>query len=109
MKGLLGGVIINCWFSYFVNIGLVSKYIGYKWIRQIVDLLPIAMVSAVSAIVSYLITGLFHLNVYLDGVLKALIVFVIYLGWSILFKPESYSYFLTIIPKRFRFWEKKMI
>lgn len=109
MKGLLGGVIINCWFSYFVNIGLVSKYIGYKWIRQIVDLLPIAMVSAVSAIVSYLITGLFHLNVYLDGVLKALIVFVIYLGWSILFKPESYSYFLTIIPKRFRFWEKKRI
>ena len=109
MKGLLVGVIINSWFSYFVNIGLVSKYIGYKWIRQIVDLLPIAMVSAVSAIVSYLIMGLFHFNVYLDGILKALIVFVIYLGWSILFKPESYSYFLTIIPKRFRFWEKKRI
>ena len=107
MKGLLGGVIFNCWFSYFVNIGLVSKYIGYKWIRQIVDLSPIAIVSTVAAVVSYLIVGLFHFNVYLDGILKAVVVFIIYFGWSMLFKPESYTYFLTIIPKRFRFWEKK--
>jgi O-antigen/teichoic acid export membrane protein len=107
MKGLLGGVIFNCWFSYFVNIGLVSKHIGYKWIRQIVDLLPIGIVSAVAAVVSYLIVGWFNFNVYLDGILKALVVFIIYFGWSMLFKPESYTYFLTIIPKRFRFWEKK--
>ena len=107
MKGLLGGVIFNCWFSYFVNIGLVSKYIGYKWIRQIVDLSPIAIVSTVAAVVSYLIVGLFHFNVYIDGILKAVVVFIIYFGWSMLFKPESYTYFLTIIPKRFRFWEKK--
>lgn len=107
MKGLLGGVIFNCWFSYFVNIGLVSKHIGYKWIRQIVDLLPIGIVSVVAAVVSYLIVGWFNFNVYLDGILKALVVFIIYFGWSMLFKPESYTYFLTIIPKRFRFWEKK--
>ena len=80
MKGLLGGVIFNCWFSYFVNIGLVSKYIGYKWIRQIVDLSPIAIVSTVAAVVSYLIVGLFHFNVYLDGILKAVVVFIIYFG-----------------------------
>lgn len=109
MKGLLGGVIFNCWFSYFVNIGLVSKYIGYKWIRQIKDILPVALVSMVAAIVSYVVVGLFHFSVYLDGILKALIVLLLYCGWSILFKPESYTYFLTTIPKRFRFWEKKRI
>ena len=30
MKGLLIGVVISEWFSYFVNVGLVSKHIGYK-------------------------------------------------------------------------------
>ena len=31
MKGLLAGVVFNYWFSYGVNISLVSKHIGYKW------------------------------------------------------------------------------
>ena len=35
MKGLLLGVLINSYFAYFINILLVSKYIGYKWQRQI--------------------------------------------------------------------------
>ena len=28
MKGLLAGVVVNSWFSYLVNIGLVSKHIS---------------------------------------------------------------------------------
>lgn len=103
MKGLLAGVIINYWFSYFVNISLVSKYVGYKFWRQILDLLPVAVASSVAAGVSYGVGYLFHLDMYPDGLVKALVYAGIYLGWSFIFKPEAYTYFLTVIPDKFNF------
>jgi hypothetical protein len=44
---------------------------------------------------------------YPDGLVKAGVYAIIYLGWSFIFKPEAYTYFLTIIPAKFRFWDKK--
>lgn len=107
MKGLLVGVIINYWFSYFVNISLVSKHVGYKFWRQIGDLLPVAIVSFIAAAASYGVGYLLHLSMYPDGLVKAGVYAIIYLGWSFIFKPEAYTYFLTIIPAKFRFWERK--
>lgn len=107
MKGLLIGVVFNYWFSYIVNISLVSKHVGYKWNRQIMDLLPIATASIIAALVSYGVGYLLQLSMYPDGIVKLLVYVLIYLGWSFVFKPEAYTYFLTIIPAKFRFWEKK--
>jgi O-antigen/teichoic acid export membrane protein len=107
MKGLLAGVIINYWFSYVVNISLVSKYIGYKFWRQILDLLPVAIASIVAAGISYGVGYLLHLDLYPDGLVKAFVYAVIYLGWSFIFRPEAYTYFLTIIPDRFNFIKRK--
>lgn len=107
MKGLLVGVILNTWFSYFVNIGLVSKYIGYKIGQQLMDILPVAMTSVIAAVVSYGVGYFLKLSLYPDGIVKFLVYLIVYLGWSFVFKPESYTYFLTIIPAKFRFWGKK--
>lgn len=107
MKGLLLGVLINSYFAYFINILLVSKYIGYKWQRQISDLLPVGVASTVIAGICYLVGYFLQLNMYLDGVVKIVLYVVLYLGWSFIFKPESYQYSLTVIPAKFRFWEKK--
>lgn len=107
MKGLLAGVVLNYWFSYFVNISLVSKYIKYHWLRQILDLLPVGIASVLFAVIAYSLGNLLQLNIYLDGLLKLLVYVSLYLGWSLTFKPESYLYFLTVIPARFRFWERK--
>ena len=107
MKGLLIGTVVYNWFSYFVNIGLVSKYIGYKWTKQIQHLLPMGIVSLVAAAISYICGLTFNLNLYLDGLMKLLIVAIIYWGWSVIFKPESYIYTLSIIPDKFKFWERK--
>ena len=93
MKGLLVGVVFNHWFSYFVNIGLVSKHIGYKWIRQIADLLPVAIASIFAALVSYGVGYLLQLNMYPDGIVKFVVYAIVYLGWSFIFKPEAYTYF----------------
>lgn len=106
MKGLLAGVVINSWFSYLVNIGLVSKHIGYKWSTQLKDLLPMTIASSLAAGISYGVSALLHLGLYPDGIVRLVVFLVIYLGWAFLFKPECYTYTLSVIPARLRFWEK---
>lgn len=106
MKGLLIGMVFNSWFSYLVNIGLVSKHIGYNWIQQLKDLSPIVAVSVLAAAVSYA-TGYFMKgDMYLNGLLMLVVYLLIYLGWSVIMKPESYTYFLSVLPVRFKFWDK---
>ena len=107
MKGLLIGVVFNSWFSYFVNIYLVSKYIGYTFERQLLDLVPIALVSVFAAGISYGIGYLCHLNIYLDGLLKLFVYALIYLGWSFVIKPEAYLFFVSIIPDKFNIIKKR--
>jgi O-antigen/teichoic acid export membrane protein len=97
MKGLLLGLAISSWFTYLVNISLVSKYIGYKTKKQILDMLPTMAVAAVSALAAYGSGLLFHLPLYADGVMKALICIFVYMAWSFLFKPESFEYTKSII------------
>ena len=109
MKGFLVGVVLFNWFCYFVNIGLVSKYIGYKWTRQLMDLVPVTIVCLLALVSCYLLGRWLQLSLYIDGIIKLLVFLAIYLGWSFIFKPEAYTYFLTIIPAKFRFWEKKSL
>lgn len=107
MKGLLVGMVLYHWTYYFINMGLVSKYIGYKWNKQLLDLIPMAVMSVVAAVISYFAISPWHLNMYVDGILKVVVYAIIYMGWSLLFKPESFTYSLTIVPEKFRFWERK--
>ena len=95
--GLLAGKVFSSWFSYFVNISLVSKYVGYKNFQQLKDLSPIFIVSAIALLAGYFGSSLLGLGLYPDGIVKALIFVVVYLGWSLLFKPESYKYSLSIL------------
>lgn len=107
MKGFLIGVVLYNWFCYFVNIGLVSKYIGYKWTRQLLDIMPAGIVCLIAFAVCFFLGRWMQLGLYFDGIVKLLVFMAIYLGWSFIFKPESYTYSLTIIPAKFRFWAKK--
>lgn len=107
MKGLLVGVTFNSWFSYLVNIFLVSRHIGYKWTSQLKDLMPVALASIIAAVASYGMGIVLHLNMYSDALIKILVYLFIYLGWSFLVKPEAYTYTLSIIPARLHVWERK--
>ena len=98
MKGLLAGFVIASWFTYFVNIGLVSKYIGYKWQKQIHHILPVVIASSVCAIISYVVVSMLNLGLYPDGICKLLLYVALYMGWSLIFKPEAYTYTLSILP-----------
>lgn len=93
MRGLLMGMVLNTWFSYFVNIWLVSKHIGYRWQRQLLDITPVLLVSLSAAALAYIVGTLCTLSLYTDGLLKLILFVLLYVGWSILFRPEPYQYF----------------
>lgn len=106
MKGLLVGMVLSSWFSYLVNISLVSKFVGYKWSDQLLSIMPVLIASVVSAVVAYFVGRLLNLSMYPDGIVKFVVYVIIYMGWSLIFKPEAYNYFLTIIPDRFQLFKK---
>ena len=97
IKGLLLGAVLNTWCSYFVNIGLVSKYIGYKWWQQIKNLFPIMFIAIISTVVSYEISNVLSLSMYFDGVIKISVFMIIYLGWSFISKPDAFIYFKDLV------------
>lgn len=93
MRGLLIGMVLNAWFSYFVNIWLVSKHIGYRWQKQLLDILPVLLASLFAAAVAYFAGRLCSLSLYADGALKFIIFMALYIAWSMLFCPEAYQLF----------------
>lgn len=97
MWGLLAGKVFSSWFDYLVNISLVSKYVGYKNYQQLMDLLPIFLASAFSLVIGYFVSGWLDLSFYVDALVKVAIFAAIYVAWSIFFKPESYTYTLSIV------------
>ena len=110
MKGILAGAVFNAWFAYFVNMGLVSKHIGYKWHRQLMDISPVLVASIVCALLSYACGRLLHFDMYLDGIVKIFAYATLYLVWSFAFKPDAYVYFKDIVAPLFskiRSGEKK--
>ena len=96
MRGLLVGMVLNTWFSYFVNIWLVSKHIGYRWQRQLLDITPVLIASLTAAVLAYAVGILCSLPLYTDGLLKLAVFVVLYAAWSVLFSPEAYLYFRAV-------------
>lgn len=97
MKGLLIGMVVNTWFSYVVNIGLVSKYIGYKWWRQLIDIMPVMVVSIIAALISFAVSSSLHFSLYADGIVKVLIYTSVYIAWTLIFKPEASQNIETLL------------
>lgn len=96
MKGLLVGMVLNTWFSYFINIWLVSKHIGYRWQRQLLDIAPVLVASLTAAALAAAAGWLCSLPLYADGALKFVVFLALYAVWSVLFRPEAYQYFLGV-------------
>lgn len=101
MKGLLGGLVISAWFAYFINISLVSKFVGYKMFKQILDILPVMVAAIVATLLAYGVGWLLKLPLYADGLVKALVCFGVYMAWSFIFKPEAFEYTKSILKPMF--------
>lgn len=97
MRGLLLGMVLNTWFSYFINIWLVSRHIGYRWQRQLLDLLPVLLASLFIAALSYTVGTFCSLPLYADGMMKFVIFIALYAAWSVLFRPQAYQLFCEAV------------
>lgn len=84
--GMLIGYIVSMWITYLINVGLVSRYIGYSGVQQFIDLLPILLLSGISFGVSLLFGYFETLNLYLRGAFQLIVFCSIYLSLSLFFK-----------------------
>lgn len=99
IKGLLGGMVLQSWLIYLINAYLVHKHVGYKLYKQGKDLAPILILSVVSIIISYSLRFVLpDLHMYLLALIQFLIFVLTYVGGSVLFKMESYNYFIENVP-----------
>jgi hypothetical protein len=95
-------MVLHTWFSYAVNVYLVSNYIGYKWLNQLCDLFPILLASILSAIFSFLCGYFFNFELYADGILKLISFLMVYLSWSIFVKPEAFVYCWDVVASQLK-------
>lgn len=100
LEGLLWGTVIHGWNCTLINMLLVSKYIGFKTTEQILDILPIAVVTIVAYVGSIMIGRQFELGLYGDGLLKFSVFAIIYVGWSLLYRPAPYTFLKETVLSR---------
>lgn len=99
MKGLLGGMVLQSWTIYLINAYLVDKHVGYRLLQQGKDLIPILLLSIVSIAVPFVMgMVLCSINMYLIAIIQLVLFVAFYWGGSVLFKMESYKYFVENLP-----------
>lgn len=98
--GLLWASAIGAWLILFVNAYLVSKHIGYRLIKQIKDLMPIAILSAIVFIVVYLLMSNLTINMYIKAILDILLYISLYAGLSLILKINVFTVVVELLIKR---------
>lgn len=98
IKGLLIAMVLQSWVIYIINAWLVSKYIGYKLLSQLKDLLPIILLSLVAFAVAFSIGYFLDAHMYIVGAIQAISFIGVYWGGAYLCRLSAYAYFKTIIP-----------
>lgn len=96
LKGMLWGMVFSTTFSYLVNAVLVSKYVGYMFYRQMLDLIPMFLLSIVSYVISFLLLAFLPFNLYIEMVIAIIVYGLVYLGGSNFFHLQSYEMFIDV-------------
>lgn len=89
IRGMLAGMVMQCWLVYFVNAGLVSHYIGYKIRRQLLDLAPVMLLSIGSFTVSYVAGLILPYGMYVNAIIMFVIFAATYIGIAKVLKLEA--------------------
>lgn len=97
MKGLLVAVVIESWLSYIINGYLVSKHIGYNMRQQIIDMLPIFLLSIIIFATLYIIQCSLTINIYVSSAITSIMYVITYLLLGLLLRFESFEYLKRII------------
>lgn len=96
MEGLLWAVVIENWMTYFINICLVSRYIGYKMRKQLLDMMPIFLISILGYLSCIFMDSILSVNIYIEALCNLFLFFVVYLGAAKIFNIEALSFVVHI-------------
>lgn len=102
IMGLLWGAVIHSWNCTFINMYLVARNIEYNLKSQLSNLLPITSVTIVAFFASYFVCKDLNLGLYLTGVIKFCLFAVIYMGWTVLFKPKPFCILKTLVKSQLK-------
>lgn len=97
MKGLLVGAVFRSWFVYVVNASLVTYFIGYNIWRQVLDLMPVVLLTIATFAISYLIGHFVGTTLYITAIIEVFSFISIYVTLSVVFKVEAYKLFVDMI------------
>ena len=91
IKGLLIGMVMKSWLIFLVNASLVSHFIGYKLVRQLLDLLPVLLLALVAFLGAYYVVSLLDFSLYVEAFISMFIFEVIYFVGAIVTKLYAFT------------------
>lgn len=96
IKGMLWGMVISSWTILLINMGLVSYYIGYRFVQQLFELLRILLLASLAFAIAFMSTNYLNFNMYVAAVIETTIYIVVYLGVSRVLKMNAYLDFMGV-------------
>lgn len=102
INGLLWSCVAGAWAVYFINAYLVHRYVGYDFLKQVLDILPSMLLAAIIGALAYYFGTLSSMNMYITALLQAVFCAVCYLGVSWFLHFDAFRYLVEVVLKRFR-------
>ena len=90
IKGLLWGCVANSWIILIVNAYLTSKHLGYKLLQQLIDVLPIIIISLISYFIPLIFLNVLNFDIILKSIAHCLFFVITYVILSIIFRINAY-------------------
>ena len=97
IKGMLIGMVMKSWLIYIVNASLVSKYIGYKLGRQLLDILPIMLLAIGSFIIAWLVGWVLPFGMYPNAIILFSLYALCYLGFAKVLKFDALNQSIDMV------------
>lgn len=101
--GLLWGLVLSYFFTYFINASYSSKLIGYSIIEQLKDIKTIGFISGIMALSTYAMNYVITENDLILLVSQILVSVLVYILLSLLFRIEELTLLYQLaapIPKK---------
>lgn len=97
VKGILWGMVIGFWFTYFVNARLAGSITGYTLGKQLYEMLPILLVTLVSCVCTGLLGNMIPWHYILTMIVQVIVFIILYIALSGIFKIQAFGIYKTIL------------
>lgn len=89
MKGLLAGMVVTSFVVYLLNAYLVQRYVDYKVLAQLLDLVPVTLLTLAAFGAGYLVQSLAGIDMYTDGAIAAAVFVAVYGTFAWIFRLNA--------------------